>query len=60
MIKKQGLKLKFKPLAHDGWHKFIKKEQKIVIDYSKFLEHREEILARKDITHQLWLMMKIG
>lgn len=60
MIKKQGLKLKFKPLAHDGWRELAEKEQKLVINYSELLEHRTEILARKDIIHQIWLMMKVG
>lgn len=35
-------------------------EQKLHLNYALFLAHREEILARKDITHQLWLMMKAG
>lgn len=33
-------------------------EQKLHLNYDLFLAHREEILARKDLTHQLWLMMK--
>jgi len=35
-------------------------EQKSHLNYDLFLAHREEILARKDLTHQLWLMMKAG
>lgn len=35
-------------------------EQKSLLNYDLFLAHREEILARKDLTHQLWLMMKAG
>lgn len=35
-------------------------EQKSHFNYDLFLAHREEILARKDLTHQLWLMMKAG
>jgi len=33
-------------------------EEKLHLNYDLFLAHREEILARKDLTHQLWLMMK--
>lgn len=33
-------------------------EQKSHLNYDLFLAHREEILARKDLTHQLWLMIK--
>ena len=33
-------------------------EQKSHLNYNLFLAHREEIIARKDLTHQLWLMMK--
>ncbi len=33
-------------------------EGKSHLNYDLFLAHREEILARKDLTHQLWLMMK--
>ncbi len=33
-------------------------KQKSHLNYDLFLTHREEILARKDLTHQLWLMMK--
>lgn len=33
-------------------------EEKSHLNYDLFLAHREEILARKDFTHQLWLMMK--
>lgn len=28
------------------------------LNYDLFLVHREEILACKDLTHQLWLMMR--
>ena len=33
-------------------------EEKSHLNYNLFLAHREEILTRKDLTHQLWLMMK--
>ena len=33
-------------------------EEKSHLSYELFLAHREEILTRKDLTHQLWLMMK--
>ena len=33
-------------------------EEKSRLNYGLFLAHREEILARKDLPHQLWLMMK--
>lgn len=33
-------------------------EEKSHLNYNLFLAPREEILTRKDLTHQLWLMMK--
>lgn len=33
-------------------------EQKSAINYEFFLSHLDELIAIKETTHQLWLMMK--
>ena len=48
MIKKQGLKSKFKPIARGGWKKGQFTWQNLIINYELFLEHREEILIMKE------------
>lgn len=60
IIKKQEVRPQNLTSVHCGWRELAEKEQKIVINYSELLEHRTEILARKDIIHQIWLTMKAG
>lgn len=60
ILKKQEVRSKNLTSTYLGWRELAEKEQKIVINYSELLEHRTEILARKDIIHQIWLTMKAG
>ncbi len=60
IIKKQEVKPENLTSVQSDWGEFAEKEQKLVINYSELLEHRTEILARKDIIHQIWLTMKVG
>lgn len=60
IIKKQEIRPENLTSVQSGWRELAEKEQKIVINYSELLEHRTEILARKDIIHQIWLTMKAG
>lgn len=48
MIKKQGLKSKFKPIARGGWKKEQYLKQNLIINYELFLRHREETLIMKE------------
>ena len=48
MIKKQGLKPKFKPVARGGWKKGQFTWQNLIINYELFLRHREEILIMRE------------
>ena len=48
MIKKQGLKPKFKPIARGGWKKEQYLKQNLIINYELFLEYREKILIMRE------------
>ena len=58
MLKNKEKRQVFIPTACIGEQGKPDVEQKSHLNYDLFLAHREEILARKDLTHQLWLMMK--
>ena len=48
MIKKQGLKPRFKPIARGGWKKKQYSKQNLIINYELFLEYREKFLIMRE------------
>lgn len=48
MIKKQGLKSKFKPIARGGWRDGSESERKSAQIYSIFVSQHDKILAMNE------------
>lgn len=53
MIKKQGLKLKFKPLAHDGWAGWIRTNE---CRYQKPVPYH--LATAQYVVFEVWIYFK--